>query len=644
MRIFTLSVLSFLAFALFPLFQLSAQSTGKNLFDSSEVHEVRITSGVPGFWGALVQNFEENELAATPTTVPYTPANIEIDGTELNGAGVRIKGKSSYLAMPNNKKSLKVDLNRFNVDLEYDGVAKFNLHNAAEDPSFLRDALAFEIFRRAGIAAPRTAFAQVYVNDEYYGLYVLTEQVGGGFANNNFSGDSGNLYKGEELKLFTGDENTEDWEDLIFVINNSSDANFPEVISALMNVEQYLNALAVETFFINSEGHLTGLENDNYYFYNDPKTDQFNFIPWDFNQAWGLAVSVGFTNLPDISIFPEQLTLSDRLLMVPDFREIYLNKVCELMDWAINQSEIELFITNAKALIEILVEEDPNNPHSIEEFNNDLGQGGDLDGLYRIGINNFFAQRLPQVSAQLAAEGFTCNVAPNEVTGLVINEFMASNDSLSGISDPDGGFSDWVELYNNGNSTISLSDVHLSNEPSFLRKWAFPDDVEIAANDYLIIWCDKDVQEDELHAVFNLTALGDDLILSHADGTILDAHAFGPQSTNSTEARTPNGTGDFEETDSPTFGENNDGMGINVLRASYAFSAIPNPSTDKIRINIENLKEDANWQLFDLHGRIIQDGIVHSSFDIRMNGLPKGMYQLRILIGSDILQQKILKL
>jgi len=621
---------------------LNAQSTGKALYDTDFVHEIRISSGVPGFWDALVSNFEDNELATTPTTVPYTPAGIDIDGTSLTGIGVRIKGKSSYLANSSVKKSLKIDLNRFDVDLEYDGIAKFNLHNAAEDPSMMRDALAFHIFRKAGIPAPRVAYSHVYVNEEYYGLYVLTEQVGGGFVDNNFSGGSGNLYKGDELKLNTDDPDTDDREDLIFVINNTPDEDFQEVISVLLNVDQYLTALAVETFLENSEGHLTGLENDNYYFYNDPKTDLFNFIPWDCNQAWGLAISAGFTNLPNISILPNQLTLSERLLEVDDFKAIYLEKVCELLDWVITD-ELNDIIDETSDLIAPLAEADPNNTFTMEEFENDLAEGGDVNGLYRIGLMGFITQRVPQVEEQLSEENFTCQTAFNSIAmgDLVINEFVASNDSTSGILDEEGGAGDWVEIFNNSSESISFNDLQLSNEASHLRKWSFPDDVELASKDYLIVWCDKDIDDEGLHSVFNMSALGDDLILSHADGSILDAIEFGPQVTNQSLARIPNGTGDFVETIEVTFKANNDPVAVDE-RFDLALTIAPNPTSDIVRIDLLD-DQDFDWMLKNLQGQTVLAGSNRASAILDLSELAPALYLLELKVEGQFFAKRILR-
>lgn len=46
--------------------------------------------------------------------------------------------------------------------------------------------------------------------------------------------------------------------------------------------------------------------------------------------------------------------------------------------------------------------------------------------------------------------------------GIVINEFLSANEN--GLTDEDGDFEDWIELYNAGSQTINLLDYGLSDE------------------------------------------------------------------------------------------------------------------------------------------------------------------------------------
>jgi hypothetical protein len=73
---------------------------------------------------------------------------------------------------------------------------------------------------------------------------------------------------------------------------------------------------------------------------------------------------------------------------------------------------------------------------------------------------------------------------------IVINEIMSSN--VSTISDEDGDYSDWIELYNSGTDSIKLEGFSLSDDISLLDKWTFPD-ISVPAGEYLLVFAsDKD--------------------------------------------------------------------------------------------------------------------------------------------------------
>ena len=80
------------------------------------------------------------------------------------------------------------------------------------------------------------------------------------------------------------------------------------------------------------------------------------------------------------------------------------------------------------------------------------------------------------------------------------------------ILDEDGDRSDFVELYNGGESTVDLDGWYLSDNPQKLTKWALPD-VSLAPGGYLLVFLSgKDRSEGELHASFSLHA-GETLVL-----------------------------------------------------------------------------------------------------------------------------------
>ncbi len=76
-----------------------------------------------------------------------------------------------------------------------------------------------------------------------------------------------------------------------------------------------------------------------------------------------------------------------------------------------------------------------------------------------------------------------------------INEFMASNGST--VSDEDGDFEDWIELYNYGTEPVSLAGFGLTDNPSNPFKWVFPD-ITLAPGEYRLVWASgKDRRPDD---------------------------------------------------------------------------------------------------------------------------------------------------
>ena len=76
------------------------------------------------------------------------------------------------------------------------GLTRFTLNNAKQDPSYVNQCIGYDLFRAAGVPAPRCNFANVTVNGENLGLYVHVESVKKPYLRQYFASDEGNLYEG----------------------------------------------------------------------------------------------------------------------------------------------------------------------------------------------------------------------------------------------------------------------------------------------------------------------------------------------------------------------------------------------------------------------------------------------------------------
>ena len=110
-----------------------------------------------------------------------------------------------------------------------------------------------------------------------------------------------------------------------------------------------------------------------------------------------------------------------------------------------------------------------------------------------------------------------------------ISEFLADNSGAL-LADEDGQPSDWIEIQNVGNAAASIAGYHLSDDPTDLGKWTFPDE-SIAPGAYLLVFAsgkNRALAGSELHTNFSLNAGGEDLALVTPDGGTV-VSSFSPE-------------------------------------------------------------------------------------------------------------------
>jgi hypothetical protein len=128
---------------------------------------------------------------------------------------------------------------------------------------------------------------------------------------------------------------------------------------------------------------------------------------------------------------------------------------------------------------------------------------------------------------------------------LLINEVVSSNRFT--ISDEDGEFPDWIELFNSGNAKMDLEGFWISNDPANPLKWEFPQ-VSLDPGEYLVIFAsgkDRAPKQGHLHTNFRLSAEGCAVILSAPDGKMIDSVKVGALYTNISYGRRPGRLGDW---------------------------------------------------------------------------------------------------
>ena len=137
LNIFLLLVIGFGAYS---------QNPGDVIFNEPKVHEMRLTMPQANYWELLTRFKEQRDTTGITT---YIECNMLFDTIFLSSVGLRLKGVGSYTHV-GMKKSMKIDIDRFNVGQKLDGLDKINLNNSFMDPTMIREKLYLDFLAENG--------------------------------------------------------------------------------------------------------------------------------------------------------------------------------------------------------------------------------------------------------------------------------------------------------------------------------------------------------------------------------------------------------------------------------------------------------------------------------------------------------------
>ena len=197
----------------------------------------------------------------------------------------------------------------------YEVITDIKLSNVANDPSFLREVLSYDILRKY-MDAPDANYANVYVNGVLLGLYSNSEAIDKTFLKDKF-GSKNNTFVKCNPPAGAGPQTT-DFPSLVYKGTNSadyvnayelkSDLGWDELINlcdilnnkftnieSILDVDRALWMLAFNNVLVNLDSY-SGSFAQNYYLYKDD-TGRFLPIMWDFNESFGRFSQTGTSNL-----------------------------------------------------------------------------------------------------------------------------------------------------------------------------------------------------------------------------------------------------------------------------------------------------------------------------------------------------------
>ncbi len=182
---------------------------------------------------------------------------------------------------------------------------------------------------------------------------------------------------------------------------------------------------------------------------------------------------------------------------------------------------------------------------------------------------------------------------------LYINEWMSSNKIYT---DGLGEYDDWFELYNAGASSVYLGNKYFSDNFNRPDKWQIPS-MDIAPNEYLVFWADKDSEQGHRHTNFKLNAEGEQIGIFYGQNfgfLPIDTVSFSGQQGLLSQGRLPDGSPNIyllEQGISP--GQSNSlPTGLSIFsNRNPSVVIIPNPVRGAFRVVLKNI--------FSTQGKII---------------------------------------
>lgn len=320
----------------------------------------------------------------------------------IASVGFRLRGNTSRNSK---KKSFKVSFNTFTSGGKYYGVEKLNLNGEHNDPSIMRSKMMWDILREWGIPAPRANHVQLYINNNYHGLYLNVEHIDEEFVESRFGNKDGNLYKctwpadlaylGSDPNVYKFEsgsdrvydlitnEEVDDYTNLasfIDVINHSPEADLVCNLNEIFNTYDYLKVIAADVFCGNWDGYI--FNKNNFYLYENPATGKIEYIPYDVDNTFGIDwFNIDWGTKDIYSWEPggsQQRPLYSQLINNPELRKQFTYYAKMLINTTI---DIDLLIDNIEArknMIAQYVVSDPYYPldygYTFNDFMNSYTQ------------------------------------------------------------------------------------------------------------------------------------------------------------------------------------------------------------------------------------------------------------------------------
>jgi spore coat protein CotH len=362
----------------------AAAQTADDLFNADVLQRIDLLVNSAD-WEALKAAFEENT---------YYPTDLRWNGQTVRNVGIRSRGSGSRSGT---KPGLRVDFDRYATSQTFLGLKSVVLDNLTQDPTGMKERVAMRLYERLGLSVPREAHAQLYVNNQYAGVYAVVESIDKDFLRRVFGGPEGSVendgylfeyeyssewfftYPGQALEPYAllFDPVTHEsapmaelyapLEAMFRAISEASPGSLTAALDPYLDLALLMKHLAVQNFVAQLDGILGYAGVNNFYLYRFENSSRSQFIAWDEDNAF---YAVDFPILQG----HERNELMRRAMQVPPLRTAYLAALLEAAASAIEPVDeagttwLEHEVQQQGSLITAAMTADPVTPFSNDEF------------------------------------------------------------------------------------------------------------------------------------------------------------------------------------------------------------------------------------------------------------------------------------
>ena len=297
----------------------------------------------------------------------YEPATIHFDNGYLqetiSNVGFKQKGSG---CRKHQKHCWNVKFNEFEGGQQLLNIKKLGIKAGTNDDDVLAKYMMYVDMLRAAVApTQRTSYALMYINDIFFGLNVMHEDIDEDFMDTRLKDDNGegNLYKfngdvylqylGSDTSIYENDDNYEqaegdgnwtDFVDFLYYLNSTSDDEFEQTLEDHVDTDAVIRLMILESFLMSTDSMTRNGRNYNTYHLQDKERDsRWTLFHYDFDMFLEFNIDthlpyMGEKYLNIFTFFERELgedeynPLTNRMLAIKKHNETYQEMYRQFLD------------------------------------------------------------------------------------------------------------------------------------------------------------------------------------------------------------------------------------------------------------------------------------------------------------------------